>query len=320
LLPFLLIIRKSIDVSTAVEQTPAISVIMAAHNAAATISEAIHSALSQSLSNFELLVVDDASTDATAAVVGQIADPRLRLISSTEQLGAAGARQRGAAQARAPWLNFLDADDRLKPNALCALLDNTREDTVVSYGSYTRINQAGNPQGLRRYWPRATRPDGHVLRAFLRQNRIVNGGAALIYRAALEEVGGWPQHLRTAEDWALWVLLATRGPFRHTPEVVLEYRQLPTGLSQSLATTLERKQLAIDWVYTHPRVQQLLEPPELTRLRGHTEGQALCLLACQQIRRQQWQAGLAGLMRACQRSPGQSARYLAQALLAGSEA
>lgn len=293
---------------------------MAAHNAAATIGEAIHSALSQSFSNFELLVVDDASTDTTAAVVGQIADRRLRLISSTEQLGAAGARQRGVAQARAPWLNFLDADDRLKPNALRALLDNTREDTAVSYGSYTRINQAGNPQGLRRLWPHATRPDGHVLHAFLRQNRIVNGGAALIHRAALEEVGGWPQHLRTAEDWALWVLLATRGPFRYTPEIVLEYRQLPTGLSQSLATTLERKQLAIDWVYTHPRVQQLLEPPELARLRGHTEGQALCLLACQQIRRQQWQAGLAGLMRACQRSPGQSPRYLAQALLAGSEA
>lgn len=99
---------------------PVVSVVIPAKNAAAYIGETIASALAQTEVS-EVIVVDDGSTDDTVAIVQAIRDPRLCLIMN-DAGGVSAARNRGARGARGDWLIFLDADDRLRTNAVATLL------------------------------------------------------------------------------------------------------------------------------------------------------------------------------------------------------
>jgi glycosyltransferase involved in cell wall biosynthesis len=108
---------------------PRVSVLVAAHDAAPYLPRALGSALGQSLADLEVVVVDDASRDATAEVVAEVArhDPRVRLIRSPRNLGPAGARNLGLEAACGRWVALLDADDAYQPRRLERLLDLARE-------------------------------------------------------------------------------------------------------------------------------------------------------------------------------------------------
>lgn len=97
---------------------PAISVVMPAYNRAATIKAAVDSILDQDFADFELLVVDDCSTDSTADIVDAIADPRVRCLRQPTNRGPSAARNRGVREARAPLVCFIDSDDRFLPHKL----------------------------------------------------------------------------------------------------------------------------------------------------------------------------------------------------------
>ena len=97
---------------------PAVSIVIPAYNRAATIRAAIESVLRQTWTDFELIVVDDGSTDDTLAEAAKVADPRLRLVESPANGGAAAARNRGLAEARADWVAFQDSDDEWLPRKL----------------------------------------------------------------------------------------------------------------------------------------------------------------------------------------------------------
>jgi hypothetical protein len=101
---------------------PRLSVIVAAWNAAGTLSTAIGSVLEQTDADLECVVVDDGSTDGTAEVLARLADPRLVVEHLPENRGVSAARNRALELARGEWVAFLDADDRLLPGGLAALL------------------------------------------------------------------------------------------------------------------------------------------------------------------------------------------------------
>jgi len=97
---------------------PAISVVMPAYNRAKSIGATIASVLEQDFSDFELLVIDDCSSDRTVEVVASIADPRIRTIRQAENSGPSAARNRGVHEARASLISFIDSDDRFLPHKL----------------------------------------------------------------------------------------------------------------------------------------------------------------------------------------------------------
>ncbi|NBD18362.1 MAG: glycosyltransferase [Cyanobacteria bacterium] len=101
---------------------PTISVIIAAYNAEKYILKAIDSVLKQTFENFELIVVDDVSTDSTAAIVKSVMDPRVCLIKQSENGGGAAARNLAIEQAKGKWIAILDADDWFAPDRLEILL------------------------------------------------------------------------------------------------------------------------------------------------------------------------------------------------------
>ena len=121
---------------------PMVSVVIPAYNAEAHIGAAIASVQAQSMSDLEVVVVDDCSTDATAAVVREIAarDPRVRVVTLPANMGApAGPRNAGVRLARAHWVAFLDADDLWHPEKLATQLKALTE-TGVEFCSSRMVN------------------------------------------------------------------------------------------------------------------------------------------------------------------------------------
>lgn len=203
---------------------PSVSVVIPAKNASAYIGETIASALAQGDVG-EVIVVDDGSTDDTIAIVRAVRDPRLRMMSN-DSAGVSAARNLGAHHASGDWLLFLDADDRLRPGAVTALLAAARgaPRAVLVYGDYNTIDSEGRQIGRRDLLKGRSKPSGDVLTRLAAGNFIVNGGIAIARAEAFHAVGGFDVSLRYCEDWHCWCRLAAIGEFEFAPKLLLDYR------------------------------------------------------------------------------------------------
>src|SRR5207342_2634786 len=126
---------------------PAVSVVIPAYNRAGSIVRAIESVLRQSYTDFELLVLDDGSTDGTLAAAGTVTDPRLRLIANPRNLGAAGARNAGIEAARGTWVAFQDSDDEWLPLKLELQMARLTAPGADYIGAYCGMLIIGSPAG-----------------------------------------------------------------------------------------------------------------------------------------------------------------------------
>lgn len=123
---------------------PTVSVVLPVHNGAAHIENAVRSILRQTLSDFELLVVDDASTDATREIVTALRDPRIRLIASSQRLRLAGALNLGIDEARSDLVARMDGDDIAMPDRLAVQVRHmNRHPNVGLSGTWVRTTGAG---------------------------------------------------------------------------------------------------------------------------------------------------------------------------------
>ena len=125
---------------------PTVSVIMPVYNAERFLKQAVTSVQSQSVSDWELLLVEDASTDNSAAVAAQLAaeDHRIRLLHNERNLGVAETRNRGVREARGEWVALLDSDDLWQPDKLKKQLSLARETGAdIVYCSYGLIDENG---------------------------------------------------------------------------------------------------------------------------------------------------------------------------------
>ncbi len=217
-------VTTGLSVPLRVSAAGSVSVVIPAKNVAAYVGETIASALAQREIT-EVIVVDDGSTDGTAAIVLGIRDPRLRLMTN-DSAGVSAARNFGARHASGDWLLFLDADDRLRPGAVAALLAAARgaPRAVLVYGDYNTIDSEGRQIGRRDLLKGRRKPSGDVLTRLAAGNFIVNGGIALARAEAFRAIGGFDVSLRYCEDWHCWCRLAAIGEFEFAPELLLDYR------------------------------------------------------------------------------------------------
>jgi succinoglycan biosynthesis protein ExoO len=116
-------ITSSISFSNTSSCRPKVSIVIPAYNASDYIAKAVESALEQTLSDIETIVVDDASTDNTVAIVEAFDDPRLKLIRNEQNLGIQASRNRALMAASGKWVALLDADDWYAPNRLERLVE-----------------------------------------------------------------------------------------------------------------------------------------------------------------------------------------------------
>jgi glycosyltransferase involved in cell wall biosynthesis len=198
-----------------------ISVVIPLHNKAAYIRRALDSVLAQSWPDFEVIVVDDGSTDGGDRIVESVSDSRLRLYRQ-QNLGVSAARNKGIELARDPLVTFLDADDKWLPDFLGASLKLQRSwpDLVASFTNYERTDS--NRPALTRAMQRG--PLASYFEFCLR-----NGGAGMcssvpmIKRAAVLKAGGFPVNRRLGEDLDTWFRIACQGPVGYEPTPLARY-------------------------------------------------------------------------------------------------
>lgn len=197
-----------------------ISIIMAAYNAEKTIEQAIDSVLSQTYTNFELLVVNDCSADRTAELVKSIAakDSRARLISNVKNSGVSYTRKHGLEEAKGDWIAILDSDDAWEPEKLekqIELQRRTNADLLFTGSAF--MDSEGHPIDWYLHAPKEV-----TYRQLLKQN-VLSNSSALVRKElyAKHYAIGDGMH----EDFAIWLSILKKGTKAYgVDEPLLIYR------------------------------------------------------------------------------------------------
>ncbi len=183
---------------TAAPKPPAVSVVLPTFDRAALLPRAIHSMLGQSYADFELIVVDDGSTDGTAAVVDGLDDPRVVYLRRDHR-GRSAARNAGARRARGEILTFLDSDDEAEPGWLGRLAAAFTEPGVgVVFSGLTEIGPDGESREL---------PPHDMGPLFDHQAGLLLAGAFAVRRELFAAIGGYDEMLHHAENTELGLRL-----------------------------------------------------------------------------------------------------------------
>lgn len=227
-----------------------VSVIIPAYNAEKFIVETIQSVQRQTFSDFEIIVVDDGSTDQTASFVMQIQDPRLRVLSVDHQ-GLSATRNRGVAASEGKFLAFLDADDLWTPNALQLYVEalNANLAADLSYGwTYFWNYDLNNLSDVTKLIsPSATGATAYC--AMLERNIVGNGSNIFVRRAAFDAVGGFDEDLTHGEDWEFCFRVALQGEVALVPQPIVYYRQHSTSICSDFEPAKTSFFKALDKIY-----------------------------------------------------------------------
>jgi glycosyltransferase involved in cell wall biosynthesis len=215
-------------------EEPAVSVVITCYNHAPFIGEAVESVLGQRGPRAEVVVVDDGSTDDSAAVAEGFEG--VRFIRQRNR-GVAAARNAGLAASGGRYVVFLDGDDRLLPGALDAgsRALGSNPSAAFVYGRYVAIAQDGSPAPT----PAQPRVEGDHYEALLRRNHIPLPGMVMYRRDVFDSAPAWDGAADHAGDWELYLRLARRFPVFGHHEPVVEYRLHPANTSHDYALMLK---------------------------------------------------------------------------------
>ena len=222
-----------------------VSIIMPSYNTGRFIGEAIESVLAQSYSNWELIIVDDCSTDNTDDVVYQyLSDVRIRYIKNETNSGAAVSRNRALREAKGKWIAFLDSDDLWEPDKLkkqIAFMENNGYH--FSYTNYIEIDEETSPNGKSVTGPKRITKHGM-------HNYCWMGCLTVMYDA--ETVGLIQiEDIKKNNDYAMWLKVCKKANCYLLDEVLAKYRKGRTG---SISTHSYKK--LIIWHYKLYRIAE----------------------------------------------------------------
>ena len=217
---------------------PLVTVLMPAWNRERFVREAVDSVLAQTFADFELLVIDDGSTDATAAIVAAVVDPRVRCLREPHR-GIGAAMNAGLRAARGRYVARLDSDDVWLPELLAtqvAILE-ARPEAGVAYARAQGMEADGALTA--HVWGMAPRwPDDH-LRSMLWGDFTCNI-TTVARRELLERIGGFDETLIAGEDWDLWLRIAKHARFAFTDRVLARFRWHADNLTGPGSTLRDR--------------------------------------------------------------------------------
>ncbi len=216
---------------------PLVSVVVPAYNSAWSIGDTIRSIRAQSCRDFELIVINDGSTDNLIDLLAPLIaeDPRLRMVIRDND-GLASARNLGLAESRAEFIAFIDADDVWHPKFLeeltAALHGNPEAPFAYAFSHRFDANNRIIPAPKWTYLP------SHDFSGLLVLNSVGSGSAALFRKAAVLQAGGYDESLRArtkqgAEDWKLCLRLAKAHPPVLVAKYLVGYRLVAQSMSQS---------------------------------------------------------------------------------------
>jgi hypothetical protein len=204
--------------------SPRVAVLMPVFNRELYVGQAIESVIAQDFVDFELLIVDDGSTDRTPEILRAWAqrDERIVVITMPENRGISAALNAGLSNARAPYVARLDSDDLMMPRRLAAqaaVLDSQPEVVLVS-SAYETMDHSGNYLGT---W-RGDEPHEVVTYLLNFYNIVGGGGQVMFRRAEVAAEGGYALAYPSSEDYDLWVRLLRKGRIQTLPLIGMKQR------------------------------------------------------------------------------------------------
>lgn len=208
---------------------PEVSVVIPTYNSAHYLIEAVESVLVQTYQDFEILVIDDGSTDETKKTMRRYRD-RVQYIHQ-QNGGVAVARNRGIAESRGRYVAFLDADDTWLPHKLerqLAALQHQPQHHAC-YAAFTVVDAKLHPLSI----SRSQRQASALADLLLRGNVVATPSTVLCERPLFDVVGGFDPALSQCADWDMWVRLAGQTEFLYLDEPLVTYRQHNTNMSRN---------------------------------------------------------------------------------------
>jgi glycosyltransferase involved in cell wall biosynthesis len=221
---------------------PYISVVIPAYNAERTLKETIQSVQDQTLTDIEIIIINDGSTDQTWNLIENLADSRIKAFSY-ENGGVAVARNRGITHAIGEFIAFIDADDLWTPDKLELQLDALKQhpEAGVAYSwNYFYYEKTGDrtPGHVANF-------EGNVYAPLLQENFLANGSNPLIRRQAIDQIGGFDSTFPHCADWDFYLRLAAQWQFVRVPKHQVFYRQSSHSMSSTKVNEIERQCLAM---------------------------------------------------------------------------
>jgi glycosyltransferase involved in cell wall biosynthesis len=209
---------------------PKVSVIIPAYNAMSFLPLTLDSVLKQSFSDYEVIIVNDGSSDGIEEWFTQVTDSRVKLISQNNQ-GPAAARNNGIINAQGDYLAFLDADDIWEATKLAKQVRILAENPGVGlvYSWVGSIDAQGNIGSK----IRNNIAEGNVWEKILEHNIIECGSNPMVRRSCFDDVGFFDPRLSYAQDWEMWIRIASRYSFKVINETLVYYRAHPNNRSKN---------------------------------------------------------------------------------------
>jgi glycosyltransferase involved in cell wall biosynthesis len=244
---------------------PLVSVVIAAFNMGQYLPLAVSSVLNQSYRNFEVIIVDDGSTDTTREAMTKFEDdPKIKLFHQSNQ-GQASAKNRGIMEASGDFIAFLDADDLWMPNKLERQLPcfDISKDVGVVYTNVSTIDEEGSIIST----PNMKYYSGKISGRLLVDN-FVTGMASIVRRECFNTVGLFDETFPMGIDYDLWLRISVKYEFFYLDEVTYLYRQWAGQMSHNYKKRLEYAiKIMNSFLERHPK---LVDKATVDEAWGHT--------------------------------------------------
>ncbi|WP_066376700.1 MULTISPECIES: glycosyltransferase family A protein [unclassified Anabaena] len=248
---------------------PKVSVVIPAFNALKYLPETLKCLFNQTFKDFEVIIVDDGSSDGTAEWASQIKEPNVKFITQANQ-GSSGARNTGIKHSQGEFIAFMDADDSWQSTKLekqvQVLEENPEVGLVYTWVDY--INEKGEPTG------RIVKPEaqGYIWDKFTERNLIECGSVPMIRRRCFDDLGVFDTSIDAAPDWDMWLRIAAVYPFAVIKEPLVSYRQHANNKSKNYPKLLHDFRTIIEKAFQSA-------PFELLHLRNRSYGNLNLLIA-----------------------------------------
>jgi glycosyltransferase involved in cell wall biosynthesis len=287
---------------------PAVSIILPTYNGLPYLREAVESVRAQTFTNWELIVIDDGSTDGSLGWLESVDDARLRILANEHIAHRARLRNRGLAAARAPWIAFIDSDDRWKANKLERQLEYHDASPALqwSYTGRVIIDASGHIFHHPQHQPWQPH-SGQILVPLLAFDARIALPSVIVRRSLLDRVGGFADQ-RWGEDYELWIRLAQQADCGLIDEPLVEIRAHPS-------TSAGRPEVIQAYIDIYERLARTAEDPAARRMARQQQVKDAVRLGQNLIGRRQYPPAFAALFGALARRPFEAAAW--RALLRG---
>jgi len=201
------------------KKIPRISVIIPTYNRADMVGRAVQSVLNQTYQDFEIIIIDDGSTDSTEEIIRGFHDPRIRYIRHERNRGGSAARNSGICAAQGEYIAFLDSDDEWLPQKLekqFYLFKTQNPEIAVVYTAYAIVDERGRIKKIEK-----PRHSGYILQKLLASN-CIGASTVMAKKICFTKDTKFDETLPSCQDWDMWIRLAKKYNFAYIPEILVK--------------------------------------------------------------------------------------------------